>query len=71
MTEIPVGRHPTVAMVFAIGLGVLLISLVGYRLLAPFYRPMSTVLFLLGLFGFGIATVSGIWYVSLFIRDLL
>lgn len=71
MTDTPFDRHPAVAAVFAIGLGVLLVSMVGYRVVVPFYRPLSTVVFLLGIFGFGIAIVSGTWYVSLFLRDLL
>ena len=67
----PIGRQPTVAATFVIGLGILLVSLAGYRLVVPLYRPISTVVFLLGLFGFGITIVSGGWYVLLLVRELL
>lgn len=71
MSDAPLGRHPNVAAVFAIGLGILLLSLVAYRLAGATVRPVATVAFLLGLFGFGIVVVSGVWYVTLFVRDLL
>lgn len=71
MSDTPLGRHPNVAGVFAIGLAILLLSLVAYRVGAAVFGPVSSVAFLLGLFGFGIVVVSGLWYASLFVRDLL
>lgn len=71
MTDPPVGRHPNVAAVFVIGLGLLLVAVVAHRVVGPVVPPATTVVFFLGLFGLGIAVVSGLWYVSLFVRDLL
>lgn len=70
MSDAPLGRHPRVAAVFVVGLAILLLSLVAYRVGAT-ARPASTVAFLLGLFGVGIVLASGVWYVTLFVRDLL
>lgn len=71
MTGPPVSRHPNVAAVFVFGLGLLIVAVVARRVVVPMVPPASTVVFFLGLFGFGIAMVSGLWYVSLFVRDLL
>jgi hypothetical protein len=71
VTDPPVGRHPNVAAVFLIGLGLLLVAVVSHRVVVPAIPAATTLVFFLGLFGFGIAMASGLWYVSLFVRDLL
>lgn len=71
MTGSRFGRHPRVAGVFAIGLGLLLVSMVLFRLSDALGPRLSTVAFLLGLFGMGLALVAGVWYISLFARDFL
>ncbi|MDX1745608.1 MAG: hypothetical protein R3324_06700 [Halobacteriales archaeon] len=65
------GRHPRVAGVFGIGVGLLLLSLVVFRLAGGVGGGLTTVAFLMGLFGMGLALVSGAWYIALFARDFL
>lgn len=71
MTDRRFGRHPTVAKAFATGLGILLASWIGFRVVVPVFPAASTVVFLLSLFGIGIAIVSGVWYIRLFLGDLI
>lgn len=66
MTDRPLKRHPRVAAVFLVGVGLLLLSWGVYRLASE----LSTLPFLLGLFSFGIVLVSGVWYITLVLRDL-
>lgn len=67
---LPSEWHPRLATLVVLGIGTAVSASFIYSLVAR-YPPLPTIVFVIGLLGFGIFVVSGLAYAGAVVRDLI